>query len=362
MLSRLHVATLGIGPDVTVDGLTEFFRRLRDLRAAASEDARAEGGLGEGIPGIQLSPVDYREVLSRGVIRRDETPSSTVSPEVRAASAPFGGRPLARKGMTVFLELFLLETRTSEFLDMLATITEAIPRLIHECDFEMLERVLSALSLASGAGSPQRRGAAAKVLARVNFHRVIEACLSDPVNLQKGQGGVELLVKFGEVSADALLDRLLMEEGAARRKALLSLVVRLGSAAVPPILARLDGSPWFCVRNLCLLLGEIGDPAGVPALVRMLSHGETKVRREAVQSLGKIGTPDPDAIAMLGRTLFHKPLLPSSREDPVRIDAAIALSRIGSTEAIAFLHLGKSSRKKAVREQCEALLRTRGTE
>ena len=94
----------------------------------------------------------------------------------------------------------------------------------------------------------------------------------------------------------------------------------------------------------------------------MLSAKEPKIRREAVQALGKIRIPDPDAIAMLGRTLLHEPFFSSSREDPVRIDAAIALSRIGGTEAIAFLHIGKSSRKKAVREQCEALLRTRGAE
>jgi HEAT repeat protein len=96
--------------------------------------------------------------------------------------------------------------------------------------------------------------------------------------------------------------------------------------------------------------------------VGMLSAREAKVRREAVQALGKIRTPDPDAIAGLGRTLLHEPFFSSSREEPVRIDAAIALSRIGGTEAIAFLHIGKSSRKKAVRDQCEALLRTRGTQ
>jgi HEAT repeat protein len=94
----------------------------------------------------------------------------------------------------------------------------------------------------------------------------------------------------------------------------------------------------------------------------MLSARELKVRREAVQALGKIRMPDPDAIAALGRMLLHQPIFSSAREDPVRIDAAIALSRIGGTEAVAFLHIGKSSRKKAVREQCEALLRARGTE
>ena len=59
----------------------------------------------------------------------------------------------------------------------------------------------------------------------------------------------------------------------------------LAPSAVPaPILARLSHPRWFYVRNLCLLLGEIGDPAGVPALVRMLSRAEMKVRREAIHS------------------------------------------------------------------------------
>jgi HEAT repeat protein len=151
-----------------------------------------------------------------------------------------------------------------------------------------------------------------------------------------------------------------VEEGTARRKAILSLAVRLGGTAVAPILARMDHPRWFYVRNLCLLLGEIGDPAGVPALVRMLSHGETKVRREAVQSLGKLRTHDPDAVAALGKALVSESLF-SSREEPLRIDAASALFRIGGSEALAFLHRGRASRKDAVRKHCEALIGTRGT-
>ncbi|MBI5906119.1 MAG: HEAT repeat domain-containing protein [Deltaproteobacteria bacterium] len=282
------------------------------------------------------------------------------SPEGRADAAAFGATPVARKGVVVLLELLLSEKRDPDFLALLSAITGAIPRLIRENDFETLERALSALTIASGAGSPERRAAAAGALAGVDFHRIIEACLSDPVSLRKGKGGVELLVKFGSTSADALLDRLLAEGGAARRKALLSLVVRLGEAAVAPILARLSHPRWFYVRNLCLLLGEIGDPTGVPALVRMLSRPELKIRREAVQSLGKLRTHDPDAVAALGKMLLSESLF-SSREETIRIDAASALFRIGGAEAISFLHRGRSSRREAVRNHCGALLGTRGT-
>jgi len=279
----------------------------------------------------------------------------------RKFALPFSEEAIRRRGLAVLVELLLSEKRDPEYLDLLAALGETIPRLIGERDFEMLDRVLSSFLDASESGTPDRRVAANDALRFVDFPRIVDAILASPGTLEEEKGGAALLLKHGALAAEALLQKLQDEEGPGRRKILLSLVLRLGEKAVPPILSRIQGQRWFFLRNLCFLLGEIGAPAGIPPLVGMLSAREPKVRREAVQALGKIRMPDPDAIAGLGRTLLHEPFFSSSREDPVRIDAAIALSRIGGTEAVAFLHLGKSSRKKAVGEQCKALLRTRGT-
>ena len=274
---------------------------------------------------------------------------------------PFSEEEIRRKGMAVRVELLLSEKRDADFLDLLAALEEAIPRLIDERDFGVMDRVLSSFLHASEGGAPARRVAANDALRSVDFLRIVDAVLASPGTLEEEKGGAALLSKHGALAAEALLQKLEVEEGPGRRKILLSLVLRLGEKAVPSILSRIQGQRWFFLRNLCFLLGEIGAPAGIPPLVDMLSAREPKVRREAVQALGKIRVPDPDAIAALGKTLLHEPFFSSSREDPVRIDAAIALCRIGDTKAIAFLHHGKSSRKKAVQEQCEALLRTRGT-
>lgn len=280
----------------------------------------------------------------------------------REFAPPFSEEAIRWRGLAVLVELLLSEKRDPDFLDLLAVLEEAIPRLIDERDFVLLDRVLSSFLHATESGTPARSAAAGDALRAVDFLRIVDAILASPGTLEEEKGGAALLSKHGALAAEALLRKLQVEEGPARRKILLSLVLRLGEKAVPSILSRIEGQRWFFLRNLCFLLGEIGAPAGIPPLVGMLSARETKVRREAVQALGKIRVPDPDAIAGLGRTLLHEPFFSSSREDPVRIDAAIALSRIGGTEAIAFLHIGKSSRKKTVREQCEALLRTRGTE
>ena len=277
-------------------------------------------------------------------------------------SLPFSEEAIRRAGTAVLVELLLSEKRDPDFLDLLAALEEGIPGLIDERDFVLLERALASFLEASESGTPARRAAANDALRSVDFLRIVDAVLASPGALEEERGGAALLSKHGPLAAEALLRKLQEEEGPGRRKILLSLVLRLGEKSVPSILTRVQGQRWFFLRNLCFLLGEIGAPAGIPALVGMLSAREAKVRREAVQALGKIRMPDPEVIAGLGRTLLHEPFFSSSREDPVRIDAAIALSRIGSAEAIAFLHHGKSSKKKTVREQCEALLQTRGTE
>ena len=274
---------------------------------------------------------------------------------------PFAEEAIRRRGLTVLVELLLSEKRDADFLDLLAALEETIPRLIDERDFVLLDRVLSSFLDAAESEAPARRDAANNALRAVDFPRIVAAILATPGSLKEEQGGAALLSKHGSLAADALLQKLQVEEGTGRRKTLLSLVLRIGEQAVPSILSRIEGQRWFFRRNLCFLLGEIGSPAGIPALVDMLSAREPKVRREAIQALGKIRMPDPDAIAVLGKTLLHEPFFSSLREDPVRIDAAIALYRIGGTEAVALLHSGKSSKKKAVREQCESLLRMRGT-
>jgi HEAT repeat protein len=366
-LSRLHVATLGIGADVTVDGLSEFFRRLRGLWTAPPGGSGEERLHRERIPGIHLSPVDYREVLSRGVVAMEAPPPSGAGKgrrqdaPGRKFAPPFSEDAIRWRGQAVLVELLISEKRDLDFLDLLAEIAEAIPRMIDERDFELLNRVLSALLDISESGTPTHGAAAGDVLRSVDFLRIVDAVLARPGTLEGENGGAALLSKQGSFAAEALLRKLETEEESGRRKTLLSLILRLGEKAVPSILSRVEGQSWFFLRNLCFLLGEIGAFAGVPALLGLLSAKEPKVRREAVQALGKIGSPDPDVVAALGRTLLHEPILSSSVEDPIRIDAAIALYRIGGTEAISLLHVGKSSKKKAVREQCEALLRTEGT-
>jgi DNA-binding transcriptional ArsR family regulator len=267
-----------------------------------------------------------------------------------------------RKGIAVLLDLLSRGWQDGEYRDLLGAVEEVIPGLIEGREFALLDRVLDAVAAAGEPGSEVRRQAVPKTLAAADFRRIAGICLAGPEAARQSGEGLALLVKHGPRSADDLLDRLLEEPDKGMRRILLSLLVRIGEPAVPFILERLRDLPWYFLRNLCLLLGEIGVPETVPGLVRMMSHKEVRVRREAIQALGKLRAADPDAISALGKILQTESLFHSPKEDPIRIDAASALSRIGGAEALSYLHRGKESRRAVVREHCEALLRTKGKE
>jgi len=277
------------------------------------------------------------------------------------ALAPFfDPKAIRRKRVAVLLDLLPQKMEEAEFLELLSSIREEIPGMLEGGEFALLKGTLEAVDAAGKGDSAVRGAAVSKTMAAVDFLRLVEISLSGPGAAGECGEGQELLVRLGAFTADPLLDRLLGEPDKGRRRVLLSLLVRIGEPAVPSIAKRLQNLPWYFLRNLCFLLGEIGAPAAVPGLVRMLGHKEHRVRREVVQALGKLRATDPDAVTLLGKILLAESLFASAKEEPIRIDAASALFRIGGSEALSYLHRGKACRRPAVRTHCEALLRTKG--
>jgi len=301
----------------------------------------------------------FLDTLSGGTDRqgKEAEPAPTIDP----ALAPFLDPGAMRwKGIVILRDLLHQEMGDAEFLDLLEAVREEVPGLIEGKEFALLGSLLDTVAAAGKDGSAGRREATSQTLASADFRRLAEICLSGPRGSKEHGEGLEILARHGALVTDALLDRLLVEPDRSMRKVLLSLLVRIGEPAVPSIVRRLQDLPWYFLRNLCFILGEIGASATVPGLVRMLSHKENRVRREAIQALGKLQSTDPDGVSALGRILLSESLFGASREEQVRIDAGTALFRIGGTEAMSYLHRGKGASRSTVREHCEALLRMRG--
>ncbi len=93
----------------------------------------------------------------------------------------------------------------------------------------------------------------------------------------------------GQQAITMVVERMGATENLALRKMLSLLLIGLGCLAVPAILKMLDDKRWYIVRNLTVILGEIGSKDAVPDLTKCLLHPDIRVCKEAVRGLAKIG-------------------------------------------------------------------------
>lgn len=100
-----------------------------------------------------------------------------------------------------------------------------------------------------------------------------------------------LVVALGDAAVPSLVERLAEEETLSARRKLMGTLSRLGPVALPRLIAGLKDSRWYLVRNLALVLGNIGLPEAIPSLRPALAHADLRVRREAVKAMTRIGTP-----------------------------------------------------------------------
>ena len=281
----------------------------------------------------------------------DERPPADPS-----VTAEFEEENLHLKGAGVLLELLEEEEAEEEFLELLEEVRKVIPNLISRRELPLLKTLLSTLTVVHRNAPDSRKPAIESVVGEVDFAHMIDLYLSPAVSkLEKGRIE-EILVSFVGVSIGDFLDRLLMETDQGNRKVLLSLAFRFDAEAIPAIRGKLDDPHWYFARNLCLILGRIGDPSAVPDLVRLLDHQDLRIRKEAILALGQMRCPE--SVPFLGKILLHETLLQSAREESLRIDAANAIYRCGGTRAVALLHRGTECRRAKVREHCTAILGT----
>lgn len=319
---------------------------VEKLLLSRSEDGYVDSDYGRFLEDISSARGPYAERI------RDAAPAGE---DVLSA---FREEEMRRKSMTVLLELIAKEKRPEEFADLVEEVRKAVPNVISRQDIVLLQRILLSLESLAPTLPAARQSAVRQLLQETDFGQVTDVCLAGTFKGEEMDAALSLLEKFGGSAARPLLERLLNEPDAARRRALIAMTTRLGPPAVPAIVEKMGHPKWYFVRNLCIILGDIGDRRSVSSLMRVASHPDIRVRREAILAVGKIGAPE--AVSGLGRILLEESLFSAAKEDQVRIDAASALYRIGGVEAASFLHRGKEVRRAPVRTHCEGLVRRLG--
>jgi len=112
-------------------------------------------------------------------------------------------------------------------------------------------------------------------------------------------------------------------------------------------------------------LGALGDPIAVEPLANIAStknlfYRNFEVRREAINSLARLG--NQDSVDSLGKLLLQREFLGGIRSEELKISAAKALGRLGGEKATTYLFKATKKRNKNIKKASIAALKELGIE
>ena len=71
---------------------------------------------------------------------------------------------------------------------------------------------------------------------------------------------------------------------------IMHLIIGAGSRAIPLVRERIrKDEPWYYLRNMAYILGQIGNEESAGSLQQLLSHENEKLKHEALKSISKTG-------------------------------------------------------------------------
>jgi len=187
--------------------------------------------------------------------------------------------------------------------------------------------------------------------------------IDSPDNQRQVDAG-RIIAMLGNAAVDDLLDQLRTNNNSNERVRIMHLITSAKEKALPLITDQITKeAPWFYLRNLAYLLGQIGNEESAHALAPLLSHGNDKLRQEALKSIYRVGgnqrgnillaaLPLADeefksgivealgqskitvAVPLLIDLLKNRPLIASAARTNLEEKICAALGTIGSLDAI----------------------------
>ncbi|MBN1380725.1 MAG: HEAT repeat domain-containing protein [Deltaproteobacteria bacterium] len=127
-----------------------------------------------------------------------------------------------------------------------------------------------------------------KLASKDHIQRLYEAFRKNSPDKQVSAG--RLLVRLGEKALNFLLDILRDTENSDERVHIMHLVIDFGPTAIPFIKGRINNDePWYYLRNLAYLMGQIGNEESAAALEPLMRHKDNRLKQEALKSIYRTG-------------------------------------------------------------------------
>ena len=99
-----------------------------------------------------------------------------------------------------------------------------------------------------------------------------------------------VLAGLGNTTLEFFLDLLRDKSDSNERVNIMHLIIDMGKKVEPAVRNRIQkDTPWYYLRNLAYLLGQIGNEDSAEALQPLLRHDNSKLRNEALKSIYRVG-------------------------------------------------------------------------
>ena len=181
----------------------------------------------------------------------------------------------------------------------------SLSALLQENQFRTLNKLLKELfETSQDADRPAaRREIIAGIVERFYTSETVRSLVEASMGRPRREVDIimEIIRTRGAQSIPLLLDALADEETRNVRSRLLRILTGMGNEVGQIVVERFTDDRWYVLRNLAMILGEVGDQSMVEHLSSVFDHRDARVRREAIASTIRLG--GPQAAPLLVRAL-----------------------------------------------------------
>jgi len=221
------------------------------------------------------------------------TPSERDEPKLTESST---SEEEERRSLAAVLDDLRRETCDEDYLDLAQEAAGLIPSNLNDGE-EMHVLGLMAILLRnsiSKKSTDRRRSESQKLLkglATTDILNFLIVILCTKGFEGKPKEALLRIVSFlSEKALPLLMTRLISESDSYARRCLSEALAYQGEGALPTLYEYLDDERWFVVRNSVAIIGDIRSHSSSERLHPVLLHDDTRVRREVIRALTRIGS------------------------------------------------------------------------
>jgi HEAT repeat protein len=296
-----EIQRLSFLPDLTLDNFEQFLSLLMTEPQKIISDGGMEKILREsGIRGIITNEIDITTVFTKKNVSGPEPPeASGEASEYREPVTPAEYIPTDQMEDMEIGEIIgaMKKEEDDSRYGNLAALLLSKARIVKSQG--LFKELVPVLLFLINQSSDTSRSRSQQACAQDVFEDLAEGTVTGYFleqlkdrNFKSRETVYLILNRLGEKAAAPAIRSLINAGDIHSRKAIATVLVRVGIPAVPLLASYLKDPKWYVVRSMLTILGEIGCKDCLEELRPVIFHDDIRVRKEAVRCLTKIGGPE----------------------------------------------------------------------